>query len=79
MRLTDRDTVAKDAPLIESVKRHGILSPVLAYRDGENVVIYAGQRRFHAAAITGHPLPALGARAGTRGPGPAFPKACAFG
>lgn len=59
MRLTDRDTVAKDAPLIESVKRHGILSPVLAYRDGENVVIYAGQRRFHAAAITGHPLPAL--------------------
>lgn len=59
MRLTDRDTVAKDGPFIDSVQRHGVLSPVLAYREGENVVIYAGQRRFHAAAITGQPLPAL--------------------
>ena len=59
MRTSDADSVQADTAFIESIKAQGILVPVLAYRDGEDIVVIAGKRRTLAAAHTGQRLPAV--------------------
>lgn len=39
--------------LVESIKRHGVIQPVLVRRNGSRYIIIAGERRFRAAAIAG--------------------------
>lgn len=48
----DKDDLAE---LVESIRTHGILTPLLArpVRDGERLEIVAGARRFRAAAVAG--------------------------
>lgn len=46
--------------LAESIRRYGLLSPILVRRSGENYIIIAGERRFRALLMTGaDSVPAL--------------------
>lgn len=39
--------------LADSIKEYGLLQPILVYRDGENYVLIAGERRLRASKILG--------------------------
>lgn len=39
--------------LAESIKKHGLLQPIVVKQDGENYVIIAGERRFRATKLLG--------------------------
>lgn len=49
-----REEVEKNIEsLVESIKKHGVLEPILVKRDGEKYQIVAGERRFVAAQKAG--------------------------
>lgn len=41
------------AGLVESVKQHGVLQPIAAYRKDDKLIVEDGERRLRAAIITG--------------------------
>ncbi|MDI6851461.1 MAG: ParB/RepB/Spo0J family partition protein [bacterium] len=49
-----REDVEKNLdPLVESIKKHGVLEPILVKKDGERYQLLAGERRFLAAKKAG--------------------------
>ncbi len=50
-----RDRTHAVAELAESIKKDGLLSPIVVTKDGEGYRIIAGERRFHAVTRLGWP------------------------